>query len=341
MNSFTFPAAVRAMAQRGPEWADWVQSLPETARRLAGHWDLRLDGASMHGNCSLVLPVRTADGAAATLKIGFPEEDSAEEHLALRRWGGAGAVRLLRADPHQRALLLERLQTADLSGVPDVHACEIVAGLYQELHVPALPSLRTLSSFIDRQTAALANLPRSAPIPRRLVEQATALGTELAADRAVPDRVLHTDLHYGNVLAAEREPWLAIDPKPLNGDPHYEIAPLLWNRWEEIASGGQERSDSGRRSGGQERSDSGRRSGGQERSDSGRRSGGQERGDVRDGVRRRFWSVVDAAGLDEDRARAWVIVRMVHNAMWAVQDRPRTDRSWLTTCIAVAKAVQD
>ncbi len=62
---------------------------------------------------------------------------------------------------------------------------------------------------------------------------------------------------------------------------------------------------------------------------------------MRDGVRRRFWSVVDAAGFDEDRARAWVIVRMVHNAMWAVQDGPLTDPSWLTTCIAVAKAVQD
>ncbi len=299
MTSFTIPAAVRAMAQRGPGWDGWVRSLPNTARRLAEQWDLRPDGAALGGNCSLVLPVRTAGGAAAMLKIGFPEEDSAEEHLALRRWGGAGAVRLLRADPHQRALLIERLQTGDLSVLPDQAACEIVAGLYQKLHVPALPSLRTLSSFIDRQTAELANLPRSAPIPRRLVEQATALGAELAADRTVPARVLHTDLHYGNVLAAEREPWLAIDPKPLNGDPYYEIAPLLWNRWEEIAP------------------------------------------DIRDGVRRRFWSVVDAAGFDEDRERAWVIVRMVHNAMWAVQDGLRPDSSWLTTCIAVAKAVQD
>ena len=292
------------MAQRGPQWADWVRSMPGSVEHLSRQWELRPDGPATNGHCSLVLPVRTAGGAEAVLKIGFPDEESEHEHLALRRWGGAGAVRLLSADPHLRALLLERLHPADLSGLPDGHACTVVAGLYRQLHVPALPSLRSLSSFIDRQTTELTNLPRGAPIPRRLVEQAAALGTELTADRSVPDRVLHTDLHYSNVLAADRQPWLAIDPKPVNGDPHYEIAPMLWNRWAEL-------------------------------------TGGVDGGDVRDGVRRRFWSLVDAAGFDEDRARAWVIVRMVHNAMWAVQDGTATDPSWLTICIAVAKAVQD
>jgi streptomycin 6-kinase len=298
------PTAVRAMAERGPQWAAWVDGLDVTVRLLVEQWRLRTDGDPTHGHCSLVLPVSTSDGVAAVLKIGFPDEESEHEHLALRRWGGAGAVRLLSAEPHQRALLLERLSSEDLTGVPDAQACRIVADAYRRIHVPALPPLRSLVSYVDRWTAELAELPRSAPIPRRLVEQAVALGTDLIADRAVADRVIHTDLHYSNVLAAnipaaEREPWLVIDPKPVNGDPHYEIAPMLWNRWDEIA------------------------------------------GDVRDGVRRRFWTLVDAAGFDEDRARAWVIVRMVHNAMWAFRDGPQTDPAWLTTCIAVAKAVQD
>ena len=58
-------------------------------------------------------------------------------------------------------------------------------------------------------------------------------------------------------------------------------------------------------------------------------------------MRRRLYTLVDGAGFDEDRARAWVLVRMVHNAMWALQDGPHADPAWLTTCIAVAKAVQD
>jgi streptomycin 6-kinase len=281
-----------------------------------------------------VVPVRTEDGTAAVLKIGFPDEESEHEHLALRRWGGHGAVRLLSADPHRRALLLERLDADDLTGIADTQACEVVAELYRTLHVPALPTLRPLGFYVERWSADLAALPRAAPIPHRLVEQAIALSRDLIADRATPDRVIHTDLHYANVLAgpaaerpgasaaerpgasaaerpgasaAERQ-WLAIDPKPVNGDPHYEIAPMLWNRWEEI-SGGQERSDRGR-----------------------------NRDDTREGVRRRLWTLVDAAGLDEDRARAWALVRMVHNAMWAAQDG---DRRWLTRCVIVAKAVSD
>lgn len=158
-----------------------------------------------------------------------------------------------------------------------------------------MPQLRPLTYYLDRWTAQLAELPRSAPIPRRLVEQALSQCADLTADPAAEARVIHCDLHYENVLAARRQPWLVIDPKPVNGDPHYEIAPMLWNRFDELA------------------------------------------GDVRDGIRG-VSTLVDAADFDEDRARAWVVIRMVFNAMWAVQE---AERNWLTTCIAVAKAVQD
>lgn len=293
------PTAVRAMSARGPEWAAWVERLPALVADLLPRWRLRPDGLLTHGYCSLVLPVRTADDVAAVLKISFPDDESEHEHLALRRWAGDGAVRLLSADPHHRALLLERLHPVDLTELSDVEACQVVAGLYRRIHVAAMPQLRPLAFYIRRWNSDLALLPRNAPIPHRLVEQALALGADLAADTAVDARVIHCDLHYANVLAAERAPWLVIDPKPVNGDPHYELAPMLWNRWPELA------------------------------------------GDVREGVRRRFYTLIDAAGFDESRARAWVVVRMVHNAMWALQDGAHAEPGWLTTCIAVAKAVQE
>ena len=286
------------MAARGPDWAAWVAGLPVVLDGLLEQWRLATDGRYTHGHCSIVVPVRDENATPAMLKVGFPEPDSEHEHIALRAWDGNGAVRLMRADPHRRALLLERLGPADLAGVDDLEACRIVGTLYRRIHLPALPRLRSLSTLIERWTADLAGLPRSAPLPHRLVEQAVALGIDLAADGAVPEWVLHTDLHYGNVLAGDREPWLVIDPKPVNGDPHYEIAPMLWNRWDEID------------------------------------------GDVRGGVRRRFGALVDAGGFDADRARAWVIVRMMHNAMWALGDG-QAGQAWLTTCVAVAKAVAD
>jgi streptomycin 6-kinase len=322
------PPGLEKQARLGPDWADWLDRLPRMTSDLLDEWDLTLDGASMHGFCSLVLPVRAAGvwggsnpsqavgtsptagpGTPAVLKVTFDGDDeSLHEGLALQRWGGRGTVRLHRADPSRRALLLERLHTADLTGISDFEACEVVAGLYPGIHVPTLPQLTTITSYVDRWLDSLARLPRDAPIPRRLVEQALSLGRDLVADPASVGRIIHGDLHYENVLAADRAPWLVIDPKPMSGDPHYEPAPMLWNRWDELV----------------------------------------DSGDLRTAIRRRFHTLVDAAGLDEERARDWVVVRMILNANWAIEDAVRMsralddeERDWITRCITITKAVQD
>lgn len=245
---------------------------------LLDEWQLTPDGAG-----TSVLRVRTAGGRPAVLKLGAAEH----EHLALQHWHGNGAVQLLRADPHRGALLLERLHTEDLTDLWDVQACELVGDLYARLHVAALPQLPRLSEQVLRWADRLAE----APLPRRLVEQAVALARSFATDDATDGRLLHTDLHYGHVLAGDREEWLAIAPEPLNGDPHFEVAPLLWSRWDELA------------------------------------------GDVRRGVRARFHAVIDAAGLDEDRARDWAVLRAVVRAA--------EEPAWVTRCVAIAKSVQD
>lgn len=297
VSTFVVPDALEENRSLSPVWGVWLDGLPRLVSDLLDEWQLRLDGATMHGFCSVVLPVRTPGGRPAVLKVGLPDPEHEHEHLALQHWGGNGTVALLRADPRRFALLLERLHREDLSELWDLEACQIVAGLYSRIHAPALPQLRKLSSFVEKWNDDLTRLPRNAPVPRRLVEQALSLGRDLVSNDANAGRIIHGDLHYFNVLAADREPWLVIDPKPMSGDPHYEIAPMLWNRWVELD------------------------------------------GQVRDGVRRRFHTLVDAAGFDEDRARDWVVVRMVHNAMWAIQDGDPHD--WVTTCISVAKAVQD
>jgi streptomycin 6-kinase len=297
----TLPLGVVEFATRGPEWAAFTERLPRLLREILAEWDLTVSGPLLNGYCALVVPVTGPEGPAM-LKIGFPDDESEHEALGLQQWGGNGAVRLLRADPHRRALLLERLRLDDLTSVPALEACAVVAGLYARLHVAAPARLRSLTTYIERWTEQLSRLPREAPVPHRLVQQAVALGRDLVADPASVGVLIHCDLHYENVLAAEREPWLAIDPKPVSGDPHYEPAPMLWNRWDEVVASG----------------------------------------DARGAVRRRFHTLVDAAGLDEDRARAWVVVRMLHNAMWELEDHPGApDADWLTVCITTAKAVQE
>ncbi|MEJ7795803.1 MAG: aminoglycoside phosphotransferase family protein [Nocardioides sp.] len=301
------PDGVRGMSQRGPDWAGWVDRLPRLVNDLMAEWGLCRDGWPMHGYCSLVVPALSSENGRVVLKLTFDgDEESEHEHLALRLWDGQGAVRMLRADPARRALLLERLHATDLRDMWDIEACQVVAGLYPRLHLPAQPQLHTLTSYVARWLDQLEALGSSLPVPRRMVEQALHLGRALVTDAASTAVVIHGDLHYANVLAGDRQPWLAIDPKPMNGDPHYEIPPLLWNRWEEMA------------------------------------------GDLRGGIRRRFHATVDAAGLDEARARDWAIVRMIVDASWTVSDARREDRDLtplkhdrITRCVAIVKAVQD
>lgn len=292
------PAGLLAHAARGPEWADWLDRLPRLVRELLAEWGLQVDGESMHGNTAVVVPVRTPARAPAVLKVVWPGAGRDHEALALQKWAGHGAVRLLRADPHRSALLLERLTTEDLSGLWDVQACEIVGGLYGRLHVPAPPKLALLSEWAGAQAARLVALPRDVPVPRRLVEQAASLARSLAADPATDGLLVHTDLHFANVLARGDGEWVAIDPVPISGDPHYEPAPLLWSLFDGYA------------------------------------------GRAREAIRDRFFAVVDAAGLYEERARDWVIVRVVVNAVDELVHNQAPDHAWATMLLTIAKAVQ-
>ena len=307
-HQFEIPPGWAEQASLGPAWASWFDRLPDLAATMLTEWELTVVGQSMNGFCSLVLPVRTKAGTPCVLKLSFDGDDeSLHEALALQHWGGRGVVRLHRADPRRRALLLERLHTEDLTVMGDLEACEVVAGLYPAIHRPALPQLRTVTSYVEEWLRSLADHARDAPLPRRLVEQALSLGRDLVSDPRSIGRIIHGDLHYENVLAADRQPWLVIDPKPMSGDPHYEPAPMLWNRWDELVASG----------------------------------------DVRASLRRRFHTLVDSAGLDEDRARDWVIVRSVINANWSVEDAERNrrdldedERARITLCLTTAKAVQ-
>ncbi len=88
----------------------------------------------------------------------------------------------------------------------------------------------------QQRRAARRRCPRdAAPCRGAWSSRRVSLRPSLRPMTAATDgRLIHADLHYENVLAAEREPWLVIDPQPMSGDPHYELAPLLWNRWDEL-----------------------------------------------------------------------------------------------------------
>ncbi|MEV7087714.1 aminoglycoside phosphotransferase family protein [Streptomyces sp. NPDC093085] len=255
--------------ENDPGGRAFLAALPARAADLLDRWELRVDGPSLSGRCALVLPVEDATGTPAMLKLQEVDEETTGEPLALRAWAGQGAVRLLRYEteappetdtpPAQKtsptqnrnpaptaaltsaaapapaiaALLLERLRPRDLNALEPRAALPVLAGLLARLGaVPAPAGLRGLGDIARR---LLAETPaRAAAVPpgpeRRLLLTCAAALREVADDPG--ERLLHWDLHFENVLAADRAPWLAIDPKPLAGHPGFELLPALRNRFD-------------------------------------------------------------------------------------------------------------
>ncbi|MEV1242675.1 aminoglycoside phosphotransferase family protein [Nonomuraea sp. NPDC049750] len=283
--SMSIPDAFAASyGNNSPTARAWIAELPRLVADFLDRWTLRPDGPAAHGMASLVLPVIRADGAPAVLKFQQASEDNAGATLGLRVWNGNGIVHLLDHDPDTGTMLLERLDAArPLSSVVDDDAAmRILAELMARLvAVPAPPGLRHLS---DIAAAMLDQAPRAVPALRDPVEQQLVRACASAVAELVGesgDRLLHWDLHYDNVLAGQREPWLAIDPEPLAGDPGFDLWPALDSRWEEAVVA---------------------------------------TGDVTRMVLRRFDLLTEVLGLDRHRATGWTLGRILQNALWDIED---------------------
>lgn len=222
-------ATVLSARPGGPAW---LEALPGLIGDLLDHWRLRVDGMSRHGNVGVVVPVR-ADGVPLSLKVSRPSAEVDNQITALRAWDERGMVRLLAADAGRGALLLERLDDRSLDDAELPAAVDTAASLLRRLTIPASPDvgLPHLSAHVDgwpgKWTAEWEELGR--PLPRRLLDATAEACLALAPHAA--DRLVNHDLHYRNILAGTREPWLAIDPRGVLGDPEFALGPLLWNRF--------------------------------------------------------------------------------------------------------------
>jgi streptomycin 6-kinase len=175
-----------------------------------------------------VAPAVTSDGVEAVLKIQKPHRESEDEAAALEVWDGDGAVRLLAHDPERHALLIERcLPGRPLAVAGQDAALDVFVDLLPRLWKPVGGPFRALA---DEAAWWVEYLPREWDAGRQFERR--ILDAALEALRELPPTqgehvLLHQDLHGENVLSAEREPWLAIDPKPLAGEREFGLAPVV------------------------------------------------------------------------------------------------------------------
>jgi streptomycin 6-kinase len=273
----------------------WLAALPGHIQDVIERWDLTVetDSPLLHGYCGVVIPVRRADGGPAMLKVGFVDDYTRGEATGLRVWNGQGAVRLFESDmtldpapdAGVGALLMERLDPErSLHQVPDDDGAQITGTLLARLAAsPAggvdLRDVLAQESIAAKWTAELRgdweDLGR--PCPDWMLDATLAACRDLGADH--PGSVVHIDLHQANVLGGTREPWLAIDPQVMLGDPAFCLVPFLRNRWSAVA----------------------------------------EAPEPRKALLRRFDILTETAGLDRERCRAWAVARAVEDLLFATR----------------------
>lgn len=231
------PEFARRMTDlEGEAGQQWLDRLPALLAACEARWEVTVE-PPFPLSYNYVTPATRADGTPVVLKAGFPGSTELQREIeALRCYAGEGMARLLEADPEQGVMLLERL----LPGTPLITLFH--AGQDEEATSLAVQGMRRLwrplpNGHPFRPVAEWAlGLERlraefdggTGPFPTPLVEEAERLFADLLASMEAPV-LLHGDLHHENILAAERQPWLAIDPKGMTGEPAYEVGAILRN----------------------------------------------------------------------------------------------------------------
>lgn len=226
-NKIETPEALRWLAGK-PGGAAWLENLADLVATVCKQWDLRPVGPVLNGNVSYVVPVQRHQKKFA-LKVQWPHHECVHEADALRLWDGDGAIRLVDHDPDHHALLLEWCEPGtSISRVQPSDPIGIVAGLLRRLSKPADEPFRSLAEEATIWVEALHSDWRAAgkPSEQRLVDAAYQYLIDLK-DNQGEQVLLHQDLHGDNILAAEREDWLAIDPKPLAGERAFAVSPAI------------------------------------------------------------------------------------------------------------------
>lgn len=288
--------AQSTVGREGEAGAAWLAELPGTVAELMERWECLPDGEVMHGGVGLMVPVRRRAGESAVLKVSFPHPGNVHEPDALVAWGGRGAVRLHERDSERFAMLLERVRPSTLAEVEDGDEVATVAGrLNRRLAIRAPRGLPRLSEQADAWEGQLREDAGEMKhvLPRQALDAAMATVRELG--RSQPDTLIHGDLHARNILRADREPWLAVDPKGYVGDPAYDGGTLLKSRALTLL----------------------------------------EADDLRKAARRVLDVFAEVAELDRERVQRWAQFHAVQAALWGRRHGFRVARSgprleWLT-----------
>ena len=242
--AFPLPSNLVASVTRDrtPHRAEWFSQLPGIVRELAERWSLRLgEPYQPGGDTAWVAPVRDALGRDLVLKVGWRHYEADHEAAGLAVWSGHGTVLLYDNEVFDStsALLIERCVPGTTLGelLPEPEQDVVIAGLLRRLWTvppddhPFRPLEQMCAAWADAFEERYDETVLDPGVARAGME--LFRGLPATTGRRV---LLCTDLHAGNVLAAGREPWLVVDPKPYVGDPAYDVLQHFLNCTERLTA---------------------------------------------------------------------------------------------------------
>jgi streptomycin 6-kinase len=282
----------------------WLKSLPSILEEISSTWDVELMPPFQDMSFNYVAPATRSDGSEVVLKVGVPNPELITEIAALKAFNGNGAVILYETDPELGALLLERSRPGkpvfNLSDdeLSTSVASEVIRRLQDTSEKnDAFPTVGDWFQGFQRLRVKFGG--GTGPFPKEVIDKAEVLSRDLLTSMEIL-ALLHGDLHHWNILSSEREPWLAIDPKGVIGEPEYETGAWLRNPFPNIL----EMSNPDRM------------------------------------IARRIDQFADELGFDRKRISGWGFTQAVLAACWSYEDKDDDWESWLTIAELIIKSME-
>ncbi len=215
----------------GPDGLIWLGHLPTIINECADRWNLTLGHVLQPLTYNYLVSAQCGDGTPVIIKACSPTGEFQQQAAALEHFAGRGSVQLLERDDQLDVLLIEACEPGTpLIDVADDDAIPLAASVMHQLWRPLpadhpFPTLTDWGRGFDRLRTFYQGV---GPFPAPLLERAERTFAEFSVSTE-PHVLLHGDLHHDNILAAGRQPWLAIDPKGVAGEPAYEPASFILN----------------------------------------------------------------------------------------------------------------
>ena len=221
-----FEAAVRVRV--GTDADEWLAAVPDLISSVTGRWDLHVTAVANRIDAfGLSIPARR-ESDRVTLRIAYPDAFLADETAALRAWDGAGAVRVLEEDERGAQLRSSPTPGTALSlERNEMRALRMVADALRELWITPPEGMQTLAAEVRTWGSSMPERFESVhqPFDEQLMRDAEVMFRSFGPSQ-MDAVLLHGDVRLDTFLL-DGERAVAIDPKPLAGEPAFDVAALL------------------------------------------------------------------------------------------------------------------